>query len=82
MQGPAESGTVKITGEKVNADRLQWTEGDVMVNVNVYSARLSSDDNLINCDFIDGPLPAVSAPVTLHCALIEEDIETMLNSEP
>lgn len=54
-------------------------DGDVMVNVNVYSAWLSSDDNLISCDLVDGPLSDLTAtPVTLRCALIEEDVETEL----
>lgn len=79
VQVPAAPGRVEITGSDVDTDSLQWTQGDVMVNVNVYSARLSSDDNLLSCDFIDGPLSAVSnSPVTLRCALIEENFDTEL----
>lgn len=71
------SSVVEITGSGIDAGKLQWVAGDVMVNVNAYSARLSGDDNLLACDFIDGPLSAVTAtPVTLHCALIEEGVET------
>ncbi|MCX8999734.1 hypothetical protein NOF55_21750 [Rhizobiaceae bacterium BDR2-2] len=77
VQVPAEPGDVEITGSGIEADSLQWVEGELMVNVNVYSARLSSNDNLIRCDFIDGPLAVVSSkPVTLRCALIEENMET------
>ena len=36
-------------------------------------------DNLLGCDFIDGPLSNVQKqPVTLHCALIEENYDTEL----
>ena len=53
-----------------------------MVNVNVYSARLSNDDNLISCDFIDGPVSDLTTtPITLRCALIEEGIEAELKPE-
>ena len=58
---------------------LKWVEGDVKVNLNVASARKSSSDNLLGCDFIDGPLSKVQKqPVTLHCALIEENYDTEL----
>ena len=77
VQVPAEPGTVEITGDEVDTDALQWTEGDIGVNVNVFTARLSSDDNLINCDIIDGPLAdaMLAAPVMLRCALIEEGMD-------
>lgn len=78
VQVPVGASTVvEITGSGIDASKLQWVAGDVMVNVNAYSARLSGDDNLLACDFIDGPLSAITAtPVTLRCALIEEDVET------
>lgn len=45
-----------------------------MVNVNVASARKSNQDNLLDCDFIDGAVAKVrkNAPITLHCYLIDE----------
>ena len=56
------------------------SDGDIGVNVNVFTARQSGDLNLISCDFIDGPLDDViqAMPVALHCTLIEEEIETEL----
>lgn len=70
-------GAVRVTGANVLVDRLDWIDGDIMVNVNGFTARKSGPDNLIDCDFIDGRLAAVTAaPVTLHCALIEENYET------
>lgn len=70
---PGTGGGAHISGAKVDTQRLDWLAGPVMVNVNVVSARKSSSDNLLDCDFIDGPLTAVrKAPVTLHCYLIDE----------
>lgn len=75
---PGRAGTARVTGSKLRVDRLAWIEGDVKVNVNVYSSRRSSSDNLLACDFIDGPVAQVvhAQPVALHCALIEENAET------
>jgi hypothetical protein len=77
VQVPAEPGDVEITGSEVDSDSLQWTEGDIMVHVSVFTARLSGPDNLINCDIIQGPLADVTAmpAIMLHCALIEEGME-------
>lgn len=72
-------GQAHISGKKVDMQTLKWVEGDVKVNLNVASARKSSSDNLLGCDFIDGPLSKVQKqPVTLHCALIEENYDTEL----
>lgn len=79
VQVPAEPGPVQVIGSGLDIENLKWIEGEVMVNVNVYSARLSSDDNLISCDLIDGPFSAIKdSIVTLDCALIEEGKETEL----
>lgn len=80
VQASAAPGIIQITGDQVGEDDLEWIRGALNVNVNVYTARLSGDLNLINCDFIDGPLDHViqAMPVPLHCALIEEGIETEL----
>jgi hypothetical protein len=76
---PNAGGQAHISGTKVDLQTLKWVEGDVKVNVNVVSARKSSSDNLLRCDFIDGPLSKVQKqPVTLHCALIEENYDTEL----
>jgi len=76
---PGTGGHARISGAKVDANRLDWLASPVSVNVNIASARKSSSDNLLSCDFIDGPLSKVKkAPVTLHCALIEENYDTKL----
>jgi uncharacterized protein YecT (DUF1311 family) len=79
VEFPDAGGQAHISGTKVDLQTLKWVEGDVKVNVNVVSARKSSSDNLLRCDFIDGPLSKVQKqPVTLHCALIEENYDTEL----
>lgn len=43
-----------------------------MINVNVYSARFISEDNLLDCSLVDGPLADLAkAPQVITCKLIE-----------
>jgi len=68
-----------ISGSTVSAGRLAWIDGPVKVNVNIASARKSGPDNLLACDFIDGPVHVLqNAVVTLHCGLISENASTRL----
>ncbi|MGH8182995.1 MAG: hypothetical protein ACREPH_04975 [Rhodanobacteraceae bacterium] len=61
------------------ANRLAMLDGPVMVNLNVASARKSSEDNLLACDFIEGKLTDVQkAPVALHCGLISGHPQTTM----
>lgn len=80
VQVPASPGIAKISGNQVGESDLEWIEGRSNVNVSVFTARISGDDNLISCDFIDGPLDDViqSMPVALHCTLIEEEVDAEL----
>ena len=44
-----------------------------MMNVNVFSARWTSEDNLIDCGFLDAPMADLAAaPQEIHCRLIGE----------
>jgi len=55
--------------------------GPVFVNINVVSARRTAPENLLSCDFFDGPVSrAAAAPVALRCGLIEEAIPTRAKS--
>lgn len=74
-------GTVTVEGDtrlvRVNLnlrrDRLRWVKGDVQVLVNVYSARRSGPDNILECGIYDGPLrKAARAPLNIACRLIGE----------
>jgi hypothetical protein len=68
---PAAGGRATITGNKVKRDRIGWVERfDVLVNV--YSARRSSQDNLLDCGiFEDSVAKAHAAPIHISCKLIE-----------
>ena len=80
MTIPGRSGTIHFKGPAITASRLALIDGPVMVNLNVASARKSSPDNLLACDFIDGKLADVrkTAPITLHCGLIDEHPNTVV----
>lgn len=70
-------GMVRVTGTKIAINRLEWIKGPVMLNVNVFSGRHASEDNILACDFFDGKLSsAVKRPVKLHCSLITENAKT------
>jgi hypothetical protein len=74
---PGKDQTVHVAGDHVNRNRLSWIQGPVLLNVNVYSARRSGPDNILACDIFDGRLQdAIRQPVSLHCSLIEENVET------
>jgi hypothetical protein len=70
-------GLVRVTGTKIDIRRLDWIKGPVMLNVNVYSGRHASENNILACDFFDGSLSsAVRKTPVLHCSLIEEGEKT------
>jgi hypothetical protein len=71
---PASGGIAEIKGSGVATERFDWLQDRrPQVLVNVVSARLSSPDNLLNCDVFEGPLArAQKEPVAIYCTLIEE----------
>ncbi len=70
---PPASGLVPINGV-VDPAKVALLATPVSVNVNIFSGRKSSEDNLISCDFIDGPVADLgTAPVEISCGLITED---------
>ncbi len=81
---PGRTGPARFSGAKVAVDRLDWIEGGVKVNVNLYSSRRSSQDNILACDFIDASLAAVfeAQPIVLRCGLITENPATRLRPRP
>ena len=75
------AGSVGIGGEGVDTTALGHIGGPVMVNVNVYSARRSGPDNILDCDFFDGLLSrAAASPVELRCGLFDEHLATQAKS--
>lgn len=66
-------GPARVTGATVDRTKMGWIAGPPMVNVNVFTARRSSRNNLITCDIVDGPVARVAAArITLFCGLINE----------
>ena len=64
----------RFTGRVVRRERVALTAGAVAVNVNIYSARRSSDDNLLGCTIFEGPVrEARSQSVILRCKLLSEN---------
>lgn len=73
----AGAGSANFDGSGFLADRLGMIEGEPQVNINVYSGRKSSPDNLLDCDFFEDALSvAGAAPIMLHCMLIGESSES------
>ncbi len=67
------SGPARVTGATVDRKRLGWIAGPPTVNVNVFTSRRSSPNNLVTCDIIDGPVARVAkARTILVCGLISE----------
>ena len=72
---PGKQGAVQVTGRTIDAKMLDYIDGPAMVNVNVYSSRKASEDNILSCDLIDGHVQTLQAQaITVHCGLIEENL--------
>ena len=68
-----EAGDAVFDGRAVDHKPLAYVDGDPQVNVNVYSGRHSSEDNLLNCDFFEDAVQIAHAkPIAIHCGLIGE----------
>jgi hypothetical protein len=69
---PANRG-VLVPGSAIDPKALETdVEGPPQVLVNVYTARLAHEDNLINCEIYEGPVSMAQAkPVAIECDLIE-----------
>lgn len=58
----------------------QLASKDYKVNVNVFSGRRSSQDNLLACDFFDGKISKIQPGIMLKCGLIGEYTSQYINS--
>ncbi|MBW4582383.1 MAG: hypothetical protein KME42_22675 [Tildeniella nuda ZEHNDER 1965/U140] len=66
--GRAQFNRLVVSASKLN----QLVSQDYTVNVNVFSGRRSSQDNLLSCDFFEGKISSLQRGVTLKCGLIGE----------
>lgn len=74
--GPAED-AVALSPDDLSDIDPALTQGPIQVNVNVFSARLSGEDNILACDFYEGDLESLrSAGIDLQCFLITENEDT------
>jgi hypothetical protein len=65
-----------VAGPHFGDTLMAETRGPVQLNVNVYSARRSGPDNILNCGFFDGNLQAaIRKPLAIHCSLISENAD-------
>lgn len=77
VEVPGQPVAVRLDGSEVDPAQLDWVEGPAWVNVNVWSARHSGPDNILDCDFFDGELAhATARPLALRCALIGEGYQS------
>jgi hypothetical protein len=74
IQLPGSGGEARFTGRDVDLSLLKWVENrEVQVEINAYTARLSSPENLIECSFYAGTISETRGKsVQIHCKLINE----------
>lgn len=71
------AGTANFDGSAVARNKLHLIAGAPQVNINVWSGRHTSQDNLLGCDMFQGSIAAAARkPVQLHCALLTESYAT------
>jgi hypothetical protein len=71
---PSTGGTAQLSGKKVPLAQIGWIANrNVQVLVNVYTARLKDQNNLLDCGiFQDAVTLARKAPVAIACKVIGE----------
>jgi hypothetical protein len=69
-----ENAAVTVPAANFEPDQLTNVEGAPHVLVNVYSARKTHEDNLLNCGIYEGPVSmAQKQPVDIQCDLIFDE---------
>ena len=71
---PGRPGPVAVTGRGFLPARLAWVRpGTIRVNVNLFSARRSGPDNILDCGLVEGPLARIVGRThAVRCKLIGE----------
>lgn len=64
--------TVQFNGAHAEDERVKRGEGEMRVLLNVYSARLKSRDNILDCGIFDDALALASAGISIRCGLLSE----------
>jgi hypothetical protein len=69
-----ENAVIRVPAANFAPEQLPNVEGDPQVLVNVYSARKTHEDNLLNCGIYEGPVAmAQKQPVDIRCDLIFDE---------
>ena len=72
VEAPPQSASVTAPGTGFDATYLSSVEGEPEVLVNVYSARKTHENNLLDCSIYQGPVAmAQRRPVDITCDLID-----------
>ena len=67
-----ENATVNVPGAGFDTTYMKSVKGEPEVLVNVYSARKTHENNLLNCGIYQGPVTmAQKKPVDIQCDLID-----------
>jgi hypothetical protein len=72
---PVPRKTMAVTGKSYKLSALRYTmPGTAAVLINVFSARKTYADNILDCDIFEGSFAEAAAaqPVRISCALISE----------
>jgi len=74
VQLPGEGGVADMTGSTITKkDIANWGKNPVNVNVNVFSSRLHSEDNLLECGIFEDKVELAQAQtIEISCKLIGE----------
>lgn len=69
-----ENGAYMVPGSGFDDSKIESVDGAPQVLVNVYSARKTHADNLLNCGIYEGPIAmAQQRPVEIQCDLIFDE---------
>jgi hypothetical protein len=78
-----ENAKIVVSGAGVDETRIADIDGAPQVLVNVYSARRSHADNLLNCGIYEGPVSmAQQKPIEIQCDLIYDENGDPLPTAP
>ena len=66
-------GRAQISGKGVDFKNRKWLQQSrILFDINVFSSRLSSEYNLLDCEFVSEPVTVGHPPVPIFCKLIKE----------
>jgi hypothetical protein len=61
IAGPGQAGPIVVPETVLRRDRLSWITGEPNVLVNIATARRATQENLLDCGLVSGPLANMAA---------------------